>query len=635
MKAGGLGAGLLLSVIALCAGRASAQDGAVLDLTEERPALVTSGLALGLDGDDDDEDGALDLDQESTPPADDLFAITIRGRGPVLLRVGIGLRVLQAGGTPSRELRLSPRDLPARVLLQGTVASQQRGDRRLVAEYEGREVEVPVTVVATTFLDALNSPYDPTRQAARVSHSITNDATLRRDDAYHGTSRDPDDLRIEVRDPTAVGLTLTALLQSGPPGQPQQTRRRVTLRREQRGQPFRSPFIRLVGDVIDEEAPGVEGRVLRVGLRDQLRIVYPTPSGPVGTSLRVGRPGIEDGPSAARRGRLRIRVLRHRDGGVPAVGGDDRGALRIARDQVSIANEIWVQCAVGFGAPGSADIEVVDPPPASLLAIGDGDGLPAWGGGVVRFRVNGRPVEVSTSVSAPPIQTALAIGEALRRIGFVPEVTENPRTEFGAGRSADVVVRTATGELATLTPNRGAPLSTDRRQGAAIGAVDLRDGLREFDNMTAAAGTLEERALIKTLGDDDPGTIDLFIVNRFTNGTRQGEAFIEADGSAIINTLILDRNGIRQQREAWTQSHEIGHILMDMPFHPDNVGPDRPWLLMDADSSQGLVTGPKRLTRDECHRARNRSGVNAVPTILGRHEDEAARRPARPARRAR
>jgi len=267
------------------------------------------------------------------------------------------------------------------------------------------------------------------------------------------------------------------------------------------------------------------------------------------------------------------------------------------------------------------------------MSIADGSGLPARGGGVVRFRANGRLFRVPTTANAPPVQTALAISNALRGAGFVGEVTENPATEFGAGRSADLLVRDGRGQLARLTPDRTAPLSTDLRQSVAIGTVDLTDGLQEFDNMTAAAGTLEERALIKALADDDPATIDLFIVNRFTAGTRQGEAFIESDGSAIINTLILDRNGIRQQREAWTQSHEIGHILLDMPFHPDNVGPDRPWLLMDADSSQGLVTGPKRLTRQECHRARARSGVDALPAVLGRHTDEgAAGSPARNAR---
>ena len=48
-------------------------------------------------------------------------------------------------------------------------------------------------------------------------------------------------------------------------------------------------------------------------------------------------------------------------------------------------------------------------------------------------------------------------------------------------------------------------------------------------------------------------------------------------------------------------------MLLDQPFHPDNVGPDEPWRLMDSDGALPLVTGPKRLTAVECARARHHS----------------------------
>jgi len=53
---------------------------------------------------------------------------------------------------------------------------------------------------------------------------------------------------------------------------------------------------------------------------------------------------------------------------------------------------------------------------------------------------------------------------------------------------------------------------------------------------------------------------------------------------------------IKRYREAWTQAHEAGHILLDQPFHPDNVGRDRPWLLMDADNSAGICSCRNRLS---------------------------------------
>ncbi len=612
-----------------------AQEPVVLDVAEADATLAATGLSVAYDDDDDDENGVADAEQGSDVPMDDVRRLRIRGSEPVEVRVSEGLRLIRNGRPAGDHVALPARTLPTIIGVQGVAPSARSRDRSLTLVAGGAETLIPITVVHASFLSAGNARLDPRSAAAGVSRAITNDASLERDVSFGGPSADPDNLRIQVNDPSAEGLELRAVLTSGRPGERPRSRQELTLRRARPEGPFRSTFIRLVGDVVDQEAPGVADRVLRVALRDELRLEYELGDGAVGTSVRVGRAGSEDGPQAARRAALRIRVLRHRRGGVPAVGDNDQGAIRIAQEQIRIANEIWLQCYLDFGPPGRADIAVIDPPPPALLAIGDGAALPARGGGVIRFRANGRLFRVPTTPGAPPVQTALAVAAALQTAGLAARVTENPPTEFGAGRSADIVVRDLAGNLARLGPDRNAPLSTDARQGAQIGVVDLTDGLLEFDNMTAAAGTLEERALIKTLADDDPSTIDLFIVNRFTAGTRQGEAFIEADGSAIINTLILDRNGIRQQREAWTQSHEIGHILLDMPFHPDNVGPDRPWLLMDADSSQGLVTGPKRITRDQCHRVRARSGVHATPALLRRLGEPAPTAPGAPSRNAR
>jgi hypothetical protein len=200
--------------------------------------------------------------------------------------------------------------------------------------------------------------------------------------------------------------------------------------------------------------------------------------------------------------------------------------------------------------------------------------------------------------------------------GLRAEVTVNPRTEVGAGPSADVVVRSASGAPVGLSAEAGAQLSTDTQQRVAIGSVDLTDGIQEFDNALAASGTIEERTLIKLLADSDPATIDVILINRFVNRDRQGEAFIEADGSSMANVLIFDRNAVRFDRQAWVQAHELGHVLLDEAFHPDSIEVDRPWLLMDSDARQGRVTGPKRLRDEDCARVRRRSGPGAHPVLL-------------------
>ncbi len=576
-----------------------------------RPVVVVADL------DDDDEDGVADALEEADVPTTGLLELSVRGPAEL---TAIGPVRLLAGSSPvSGALALPASARPHVVHVQGVRVSRGGEEAAVVVRAGGATSRIPLAVVGLAFLDGANRPIDPTTRAVGLSHEITNAASLPRRAAWDGRSGDPDDLRIELTDGRVEGNEVRVTVEVAGPDGLARSSRPVVLRRRRAGQSFRSDFLRLVGDEMDQQAPGVGEHVLRVALRDFVRVRHPERGAAASQSVRVGRPGREDGPAAARRGRLRVRVLRASPGGMPVVGGTEPTALAIGRRQVAIANEIWLQCYASFGDPDAADVRVVDPPPPALVSVADRDGLPARGGGVIRLRVGGRPIApVTTRPGAPPVQTALDLAAAIGAVGFGARVTENPRNENGAGRSADVVVRDASGAPVAVTADDGAPLGTDAQQSVRIGAVDLSDGLQEFDNMTASAGTLEERTLVKLLGDDDPSTVDVFVINHFTGGTRQGEAFIEADGGAIVNTVILDRNGVRQEREAWTQSHELGHVLLNQPYHPDNVGPDRPWLLMDADSSLGLVTGPKRLSWDECHRARVESGADAVPALLDR-----------------
>src|SRR5581483_8668985 len=99
------------------------------------------------------------------------------------------------------------------------------------------------------------------------------------------------------------------------------------------------------------------------------------------------------------------------------------------------------------------------------------------------------------------------------------------------GRTADVLVRRADGTRGTLAPLGKEPLSTDRTLGVCIGDAELDDGLNHFDDLDAVSGTLEERALVKAYQDEDPATVDVFIVPSFSKTGRIGESFIDTDGS--------------------------------------------------------------------------------------------------------
>ncbi|MCS6798885.1 MAG: hypothetical protein NZ898_10195 [Myxococcota bacterium] len=578
------------------------------------PAPV--GLAVLFDDDDDDEDGVRDARQNRDVPGDDLLWVEVRTRGPGWVRARGGVRLV-VDGRPTAAVRLS-RGGRHLLAVQGIEPSRTADHARLVVEDGARRMQVGLTVVAVRW-ESGAGPLDPSRAAVRVSRAIPSLASLAAGASVEAPAGDADDVRLELVDPSTSEAGRAIVLRVRDPASGRvRGERTIALHLADPNGTWRSPWLRLVTDDVDASAPGVSDRVLRVALRDEVRAVVPGVPG--AASIRVGRPGREGGPDAAMLATLRVRVLRRWPGGPPVIGADEAAALRLAREQVRIANEVWAQCAIGFGAPERADVAVVDPPPAALVSIGDGDGLPAYGGGVVRMRVGGRPIEpVTTRAGASPLETAVAIARALRRAGAAATVVRVPRIERAAGPSADVVVRDRTGRPLPVERDGDAPWSTDARQRVEVHAVDLSDGLLEFDNGTAVAGSPEERALVAFVADDDPRTLDVIVVDRFMHGTRQGEAFIAADGGSITNVVILDRNGIHQQRQAWTQSHEIGHVLIDHPFHPDDVGPDRPHLLMDSDSSLGLVTGPKRLERAECARARHRSAA-----LLFRRPDPAA-----------
>jgi hypothetical protein len=608
----------------LLVGHASAQLPQLVGPTG--PVSSRDGLTLRVDDDDDDDDGQLDFEQSSAVPIDDMVAVRLEGPAadPLELSVSGGLRLL-VDGRPvvGGRLSLTASALPREVWLQAVSASGATPAATLRIEAGAETVEIPVHVFELRLLDAVNQPIDPRRASLVVSLRVTNDRSLPRGRAPGLTSPDPDNFRVELRDSRITRNRVEVVLQSLDPASGQaRDEQPLLLTRFAPGEPLRSRFVRLVADAVDEHAAGVADQLLRVAVRDRVRVRRGSDVAASGHhDLRVGRPGDDLSERAALRLRSRVVVLRTAPGGPPVIGHDDLSARDLVRAQIAVSNQIWSQCQITFGPPAETAIEIADPPGPALLSVADGDGLPAAGDGSMLFLANATPVgPVPTLRGARPVDSALRLKAALEAAGFFARVTVNPRSSFGADSSADLLVTTRDGSPARLQPVAGRPLGSDSRQSLRIGGVELGDGLDEFDNMTARSGTLEERALLKSLMDDDPSSVDIVIVNRFARGSRQGEAFIEASQGSIANAVILDRNGLSQVASAWTLAHEVGHVLLDEPLHPDNVGPDQPWLLMDSDSSRGTVLGPKRLTRRECLRVRRVSGPAAEPALLLPHD---------------
>jgi hypothetical protein len=389
-------------------------------------------------------------------------------------------------------------------------------------------------------------------------------------------------------------------------------------------------YIRAVADDVDRNHPLVAGRSVRAEVGGTLAVY----SGATKLrSVRVGGPRATPVGAIPRlRGRLRIVMVRHRPGGGPPFGVEDDAARALAERQLAWTNALWGQCGITFGPVAEADIRIVDPPPPHLLALGCDMGLPA-SGGELRVRVEGRPVRVELKPRMTPRVAARVVARAIEAAGFVARVSENSRIEPGADRTADVLVRRRDGQLATLEMPSDGRLSSDPSMTACIGEVDLSDGLDHFTDVDAPAGTVEERALIKAFDDGDPGTIEIFMIPAFAGGGRIGESFINADRSSVRNVVIEDRAGIRADRASFALAHELGHILLDMPGHPDDYGVDVPTLLMDSDAADPSAFGPRRLTLEDCARAYRESGPGSqtsllVPWPLG--EESTARAPARP-----
>jgi hypothetical protein len=374
-----------------------------------------------------------------------------------------------------------------------------------------------------------------------------------------------------------------------------------------------TPLVRAVADDIDRNHPLVKDRSIRAEVGGVLTILS---GGRALGAIRVGGPRQTPvGPIERLRGNLRVIVVRDRPKGSLPFGTDEAGAKALARRQVGLANSLWGQCGITFGPEGEADVRVVDPPPTYLLSVGCDFGLPA-SGGEIRLRVDGHDVRLELRPKTTPRVAARAVARAIEQAGFSVKLSENARIEPGADRTTDILVRRHDGQFAVLEPPEGGRVSSDATMTACISGVDLSDGLDHFIDVDAPAGTVEERALVKAFDDGDPSTIKVFMIPSFTGGGRIGESFIYADRSSVRNVVIEDRAGVRADRASFTLAHELGHILLDMPGHPDDFGLDVPTLLMDSDAADPSAFGPRRLTLADCARAYRQSGPGASIPLL-------------------
>lgn len=281
---------------------------------------------------------------------------------------------------------------------------------------------------------------------------------------------------------------------------------------------------------------------------------------------------------------------------------------------VENANRAFETCGITLRADEARP--PVDPPPPFVLAIAEGDGLPARGG-EIRFRANGRSVgPVTIPEGTLPADTANLVASAIAAAGLRAEVVVLPRLERAAYPAADVLVVDARGNPVTLTRDSRAPLTTDRRQRVLIGSVDLADGLDEYDTDRSLAGTLEERTLLYPWARRPPSEprVHVVLVDLFGRHTRLGESFVPRDRGPLRGFVLIDRRGIAADPATYTLAHEVGHVLLDDPFHPP-ANLDGFLRVMARDSGRTDLAQPRAFTREECDRMRTHGAafLNAAP----------------------
>ena len=571
---------------------------------------------LWADRDDDDADGRPDGEQSPLNPGAFVDLVPIDGRfAGAVIEVVSGsehARLVLPTGAPLPWGRAAP----ARTLLQGLTP----GCVELAAKVAGRRIRITIDVRGIDLRDGEGRRVDMARSHA----SLERTPPMRDEGGADAPYDDFDALRVVVaipdHGPGLDGERTIAVESLSSLGARIDELPRLALTASRCAAPsedvrcWASAPLRAVIDDVDRNHPLVAGRSIKAEVGGAL--VFRS-AGRKAQMIRVLGPRDSPvGPIGRLRATLRPFVVRVTPGGAPSIGGTDAGAVEALRAELGAAATIWGQCGLTFGDTQNLEVRLVDPPPSHLVAIGDDLGLNA-SGGEIRLRVEGKSISVPTTPGEGADRVAENLSRAVERAGLTAVVSPNARIGPALAQSVDVSLRRKDGTLVAVDTAPGVPLSTDPTLSVRIGSVDVSDGLQHFTDVDAMAGTLEERTLLKAIDDGDPATIEVVVVPLFAGGGRIGESFIGSDLSSVRNVVLLDRAGIRARKSSLTLAHELGHVFLDLPGHPDDYGVDTPTLLMDSDAADASPFGPRRLTLEECARAVRQAGPKArVPLLV-------------------
>ncbi len=468
-------------------------------------------------------------------------------------------------------------------------------------------------------------------------------AGTRFDQAGHA---DIDAFKIEIVDPGAGGTVRSMLQAMKPAIRPDGTvdpgrhepfagaelarrRNEITLRQVPSNVCFRSPYLRLVVDDADKAsvaaqtllttdmADGAEGDDDKVEILDQLvKASYENsrcaqaPKCKVSTAAPIGS------------ARLKVRVAVHI---LQGITGAPVTPVQVRRRVLNYVRQLYAQADM--------TVKILEPIrsvplPANMLAIANGAGRRARGGGLIRVRIRiddlagvlpAVDVEaaITTVANDLPIATANALAAAISAVvpgGTKVAASENPPLVGQVIGSADVIV--------------GDPL-TQRIRLNILDNGDVRHPVRicqltsarvtDFGGDDSHVGTRDERVLVKNY-DTGRDRVDLFVVQALTS-TALGEAFTSNFARAanrqpvdsMANSAIVFADTIRINDHFHTTiPHELGHILMDANHAipaTEMMGNGSP-----VGANERVPHGPKRIS--DPRRVSYDNGITDVPVTL-------------------
>ena len=284
---------------------------------------------------------------------------------------GFQYRAKFAGGEDEKLIQLS-------ALPDGRVENLESSSLALLSDPEGEsgtpkyapspatQAAVDVNERRIAFLGASNQMLDPARHGLNVSNFVTTDQLPENNVRFGDVNSDPDNFRIEISDPAAknqdsISVRL-GILREG--AEIWNYTYHLTEKSAPNTSVFRSSFLRLVTDDIDDNASGSGAtsgdpnrHTLKVKLGDVIQLKQPGQD--LETQLAVGRP-----PSAERNNgpdqllheireiKLKITVLRNKDGDptvskAQVLADLEKVNERFAQSTIRIADSATIDMGVG------------------------------------------------------------------------------------------------------------------------------------------------------------------------------------------------------------------------------------------------------------------------------------------------